>query len=202
MELFTFNLDPSEICLHNNIVTVLFLGQQALYKRSNPTINVVVYFHTEQIAKTAKILKRLGTTFQSLPREWAQEVSAFVTIPPPLFRHCPGVTDLELTNKVTSDIICTVVDRKPNLPDSLRNFAGKVLHKNVKRLFNINSLKFQLLSVQCFSWVKELRPFPITLWLPPLSSMSASGILLNAYTRISKVILTLVDHAVGHTVRI
>ena len=31
---------------------VPFLGQRALNKRSNPTINVVVYFHTEQTTTT------------------------------------------------------------------------------------------------------------------------------------------------------
>ena len=39
-----------------------FLGQQALNERSNPTINAVVYFHTELTATTAKTLKRLGTS--------------------------------------------------------------------------------------------------------------------------------------------
>ena len=47
---------------------VPFLGHQALNKRSNPNTNVVVYFHTEQTAKTAKTLKRLGTRLQSLQR--------------------------------------------------------------------------------------------------------------------------------------
>ena len=47
-------------------VMILFLGQQALNKRSNPTINVVVYFHTEQTATTAKTLDRLETRLQSL----------------------------------------------------------------------------------------------------------------------------------------
>ena len=52
----------------NNIVKVPFLGQQALNKCSNPTINVVVYFHTEPTATTVKTLKGLGTSLQSLPR--------------------------------------------------------------------------------------------------------------------------------------
>ena len=131
---------------------------------------------------------------------WVQQVSVFATISPPFYGHCPSVTELELINKVTSDKTCTVGDRQPNLPDCLRSFAGKVLHKNATRLSYINSSKFKLFSVPCFSWVKELHPFPITLWLPPISSMSASGILLNAFTRVRKVVLTLVDHAVGHAV--
>ena len=47
---------------------VSLLGQQALNKRSNPTINIVGHLNTEQTATTAKTLKRLGTRLQSLTR--------------------------------------------------------------------------------------------------------------------------------------